>query len=151
MNTRKSDPSPEQQVIEAIQTLAECFRKEPNQTQVRIFVRLLAPYAGECLERAMAQHIESSNWFPTAHELLGHCRKIAAENEVQYQVDPLMAEYFELTEKFYQSGAYIPQEFEALEAKFRNKDRTCMADQVKERARRLESIDQQMAAFEIDA
>ena len=147
----EQNESKELGILGCIRTLSECYRKEPNDSQVRIFLRVLMPFELEIVERATARHIESSTWFPTAHELLGICRQMQAEGQVQYQHDPLMAEYFGLCERFYQTGAYIPQEFERLEKLFRNQGRINMADQLIEKALQFEHINQQMDEITADA
>lgn len=144
-------PSEPLQVIECLNTLAECYRKEPNDTQVKIFVEVLKPFDAEVIQRAVVKTIESSTWFPSVHELLRLCREIRSQDEAGYQVDPLLADYYALVEKFYQTGECSAAEFEALEEKFRKKDRLNMADQVRERARRLEIIERQMERLEVPA
>jgi hypothetical protein len=89
----------DEEILNAIRLVSEYYGAEPNETQVRLWLRLLEPYPGEVIERAVISHIEHSKWAPKVSEIRDLCDQRMPSNS--YQVDPLAAELLDLEQDFY--------------------------------------------------
>lgn len=124
----------EAELIKALKLLTEYYGQEPNETQARLFMRLLEAYPGAVVEEAVLAHISASKWYPKVSELRDRCDGLMPRSE-SYMVDPLAAEQIDLEHEFYDHGNFDPERYEKLARQYENCDRLARAEQVRRRAR----------------
>ena len=121
------------EILSAMKMLAEYYGQEPNETQARLFMRLLEPYPGSVLEEAVISHIQASKWYPKVSEIRDLCDNLLPKGQT-YQVDSLAAEQIELENEFYDSRQFDAERFERLALQYENSGRLARAEQVRRRA-----------------
>ena len=127
------------EVLNAIRLVTEYYQAQPNETQVRLWIRLLEPYPAEIIESAVLAHIEKSKWQPKVSEIRDLCAELMPKAH-SYQVDSMAGELIELENAFYDDRQLDLAAWEGLAQSFERCGRQERAANTRQRLANLQSI-----------
>ena len=126
------------EILSSLRLATEYYGQEVNETQVRLWLRLMEPYPAETIEKAMLSHIEKSKWPPKVSEIRDLCDSLAPKNG--YRIDSLVGELLELENAFYDSRQLDADAWERLARRFERVGRAERAANTRQRFTNLQSI-----------
>lgn len=126
------------EILSSLRLVTEYYGQEVNETQVRLWLRLLEPYPALVIERAVMMHIEHSKWTPKVSEIRDLCDSLTPKNG--YRVDSLVGELLELENAFYSERQLDADAWERLARQFERVGRVERATNTRQRFAHLQAI-----------
>ena len=126
------------EILRSLRLATEYYGQEVNETQVRLWLRLMEPYPAETIEKAMLSHIERSKWPPKVSEIRDLCVSMTPGND--YRVDSLVGELLELEDAFYSKRQLDADVWERLARQFERVGRVERAANTRQRFTNLQAI-----------
>lgn len=126
------------EILSLLRLVAEYYGQEVNETQARLWLRLLELYPAPVIEKAVVAHIKRSKWFPKVSEIRDLCAELNPSNG--YRVDSLVGELLQLENAFYEARQLDPPAWERLARRFERVGRTERAANTRQRLANLQAI-----------
>lgn len=126
------------EILSSLRLVTEYYGQEINETQVRLWLRLLEPYPALVVEKAVLTHIERSKWPPKVSEIRDLCDSLTPKNG--YRVDSLVGELLELENAFYSERQLDADAWERLARQFDRVGRIERSANTRQRFANLQAI-----------
>jgi hypothetical protein len=126
------------EILSSLRLVTEYYGQEINETQVRLWLRLLEPYPALVIEKAVLTHIERSKWTPKVSEIRDLCDSLTPKNG--YRMDSLVCELLELENAFYDERQLDSTTWERLARQFERVGRVERATNTRQRLANLQAI-----------
>jgi hypothetical protein len=126
------------EILSSLRMVTEYYGQEVNETQVRLWLRLLEPYPALVIEKAVVTHIERSKWTPKVSEIRDLCAELNPSNG--YRVDSLVGDLVQLENAFYDARQLDPAAWERLARRFERVGRVERAANTRQRLANLQAI-----------
>lgn len=125
-------------ILDVLGTLVDYFAVEPNDAQLRLYVRALSDLTGAELQAAADEYIKTGKWFPKVSELRDIAERLGKQPALQH--DLLEAEVIELKDAFLFDGEYNPARMEAIAVLYERAEREYKAAWVRREAANMAAI-----------